>query len=261
MNIPMFWWRDANITTNFGDVLSPYIVEQLSGRTPQYTQLPGKLLACGSVMDMVKEGDVIWGTGISKPNETYRCNMTIHAVRGPRTRKNLLMTGLDCPSVYGDPAILLPHLFNVKTTKKYKYGIIPHYVDYEQVKKTTKETDIHIIDIMSGIENVILEAHQCEYLFSSSLHGVILGDVFKIPTRWVIISDKVSSKTFKFLDYYESTNRDLFFIDWRKRFVIDNVFNNWSPPDIDCNKLLSVFPYLKSEIKTIDDIIPKEIKE
>ncbi len=56
----------------------------------------------------------------------------MRAVRGPLTRQFLMDMGIDCPKIYGDPALLLPKLFpefkkSENPTKE--YIIIPHHSD------------------------------------------------------------------------------------------------------------------------------------
>ena len=84
----------------------------------------------GSILDRGTKSSIIWGAGlISEDSEPIEIPKKIYAVRGPKTREKLLKSGIDCPEIYGDPALLLPKIYNPKIEKKYELGVIPHYID------------------------------------------------------------------------------------------------------------------------------------
>src|SRR5690606_13222558 len=51
-------------------------------------------------------------------------------------------------------------------------------------------------------KEVISEISSCTCIVSSSLHGLIVADSYRIPTAWMILSDKINGGPFKYNDYY-----------------------------------------------------------
>ena len=125
---------------------------------------------------------------------------------GRKPRKHLLELGYNCPEVYGDPALLMPLVYNPQVEKKYKIGIIPHYHDYSQVQEWYKnDAEILVIDLMTlDVEEVTRQILSCEKTISSSLHGVIVSHAYQIPSVWVKFSEKIFGNDIKYKDYLES---------------------------------------------------------
>ena len=205
--IDLFWQRKDG---NFGDELSPYIVQKLSGKKVAFSNIPSPTkvvyMAVGSILHHLGIGMKwceVWGSGLMSQNNKLTLPKKIHAVRGPLTRKFLIEQGIECPDIYGDPALLLPRIFNPKVEKKYKVGIVPHFVDQKNnwVRLQSVREDVLIIDVYEPVEKVITDILSCRSILSSSLHGLIVADAYEIPSLWIKLSDKVKGKGFKFRDY------------------------------------------------------------
>lgn len=216
--IPLFYWSESKFIfkdkENYGDLLSKYIVEKLSGRPtkwvhpkkqPWYQWDKTNYLAIGSILHHATKESIVWGSGIID-HEQPVVQADYRAVRGPRTREFLLKKGIECPEVYGDPALLLPEVFNPQVEKKFRLGIIPHYHDYKQVLAMYgEEPEILVIDMMTmDVEEVTRQILQCERTISSSLHGLIVSHAYGIPSVWVEFSKKLFGDGVKFADYLES---------------------------------------------------------
>jgi pyruvyltransferase len=135
--------------------------------------------------------------------------------------------------------------------KKYKLGIIPHYVDKENVffNKLKNNPDILIIDIEGGIKKVVDEICSCELIASSSLHGIIVADAYGIPSTWIKFSDNVMGSGFKFRDYFASVGRkDNAPLTIDKKSTIKKILEGYSDYelDIDLDKLLGACPFKKT---------------
>ncbi len=217
---------------NYGDALGLWLPQLLginAGRV-----LPKRLVFArqyargtniqmvGSTLGDVDEHSVVCGAGaVSADQRAKGVPQKIVSVRGPLTRDILLSQGIDCPAVYGDPAMLLPLFYTpAQVVKKHRIGLIPHYVDKDNaiVQRLTRNSDVHCIDILLprnrslrlSIERYwrqwIDDLCSCECVVSSSLHGLIIAEAYGIPTLWVKFSDNINGNDFKYYDYYKSIN-------------------------------------------------------
>lgn len=206
---PMFWWKSSE-GVNFGDDLSRVIVEKILDHEVTYQPLSShkkNLLAAGSILHYAKNKDVIWGSGFRENPllENRFDHLDVRAVRGPRTREFLLQMGINCPEVYGDPAILMGHLFSEfkKEEPIYDYIIIPNigeihcFIGYKNVVLPTSPWD-EIVKMMM----------QSKLVISSSLHGIIVAESFGVQAR--LLKMTWIEPLLKYQDYYESTGRPNF---------------------------------------------------
>ena len=202
-------------------------------------------LCIGTLLDAVNYSNaqtIVWGSGVSGQERSFIQPERILAVRGPKTKEFCDRYGVPCPEVYGDPALLLPLVyqphravqgsFSVETTKvakpsanaassvqeaqkaSYRMGIIPHVVDLhhpviEEIREKNAD-EILIIDLAhyKNWTDVIGQICSCERILSSSLHGLIVSDAYQVPSRWIELTGKISGGYFKYLDYAASVNRD-----------------------------------------------------
>ena len=148
--------------TNFGDAMSPLIVERLSGRKAMFTRrfVTADLIAMGSCFYQGWElfGDLaqlnfreavlwlphvvhrtlsksipVWGTGFLRYPKLKRPflkkRLDIRALRGVRTREILAGLGLvrsGQKMAYGDPGLLFASLFDITPKPECDLGIVPH---------------------------------------------------------------------------------------------------------------------------------------
>lgn len=243
--IPLYYWKQK---ANLGDALSGYLVRRLfklSGNNVTVLDVPAwkskKFVAIGSLLneDLLMTKNVFWGTGClgeyrfhEKKISTdfpfhiftrilpgflkkaiQQKNTTILAVRGPLTRALLLNQGIECPAIYGDPAILLPMIYQPQTRKSEKIGIILHYVHSES-GELPEDQRFSFIDISCStdleIEHFVDKVNECSKVFSSSLHGIIVAQALGIPAQWITFREmRINSfeDSFKFKDYFLGSNQ------------------------------------------------------
>jgi pyruvyltransferase len=257
---------------NLGDSINPWIVSQLAGVPINEIQLspresmkredgtrPAKddqelhYVAAGSIFNIVNNKSIVWGTGIIGTHQKINKPHKILAVRGPDTRELCLKKKWECPAVYGDPVLLLSELYTPTIEKEHDVGIIPHYVDMQtKWVKTQREAGAFIIDITKEPLRVVDEMLKCRKILSSSLHGLIVADSYRIPSVWIRLSDKIAGADFKFKDYFKSVNRqnDPCFnsFDLRKnnKVPLEKICDvNVLSAEIDLNPLLDACPFTK----------------
>lgn len=217
-------------------------------------------LGIGSLLTLFSiDNAVVWGSGVlSKDKKIIGMPKEVRAVRGPLSRRRLLDAGIDCPEIYGDPALLLPLYYTPKVDKKFKLGLIPHYSDMnnELVETMLKENGVHIIKVRDYVNwlDFIDQINQCDVIASSSLHGLIVSEAYGIPNVWVKFDDSPSDDI-KFHDFFLSMNNDRdpvilrASVDLQK---IEDVSRCYRKGDIDLKKLLEVCPFNLKENFVID---------
>lgn len=234
-SIRTFWYQHPEGHGNFGDELTVPILKELFGIDAEWSNEAGKLLGVGSIIAHTQKGDTIWGSGLLADEHGKIPEATILALRGPLTARNL---GVSVP-VYGDPAILMPLVYQPSMEKKHKRGYVPHYIDQQfawqypeliEAKKTGT-----FIDALKPWKEVIDHICSCEEIVSSSLHGIIIAEAYGIPAIYTEYSYKRIGGDFKFRDYLLGTGRtedDLYktpippiqYLDQRQKLLI-NVFH------------------------------------
>ncbi|MDG5501330.1 polysaccharide pyruvyl transferase family protein [Marinobacter sp. BGYM27] len=197
---------------NVGDLLTPYLIEKLTGRTAHNVKSRyfRHMLAVGSMMHRAKSNSDIWGTGTLGPEIASKISVSdlkVHALRGHLSKALLYGddgNGADIP--LGDPAVLMKGYFDPQVEKKYRIGIVPHYVDEDlSMLHALSREDTRVINVRNSPEAFILELLECEFILSSSLHGLILADTYGVPNKWASFSDGLAGGRFKFADYYSTT--------------------------------------------------------
>ncbi len=207
--IEAYWYIKER---NSGDLVTPMLLKRF-GFTPVHSY-PGdaKVFSCGSLLEKVPAGfsGFILGTGFMHGDSVRTFDKArILAVRGELTRNNI---GAPTDTILGDPGLLVSRFLTSRQKKQYALGIVPHYVDkkdiriYKFCKKYSKE--VLFIDVQHDPLSVLRKIDQCDFILSSSLHGLVFADSLGIPNTWMILSGRVSGKGFKFYDYNSALKKD-----------------------------------------------------
>lgn len=141
-----------------------------------------------------------------------------------------------------------------KTTKKYNIGIIPHFKeqDHPLVKKLHDYYDNSIvIDLTEPPKTVVETIGSCEYILSSSLHGLIVADSFHIPNMHILfypMGERILGDGYKYADYYSSFDLEdqPYMIDSMKFPTVEDIRYHYKIEDTVVeekkDQLICVFP-------------------
>src|SRR5690606_770969 len=139
------------------------------------------LITVGSILYYSSNRTVVWGSGIISSKESICRHSKYLAVRGYKSLNKLREMGIEHKVAIGDPALLLPLIYKPKLNKKYKLGVIPHYIHYNEIVSKYNNMGVKIINLNSpNVEKTIDEICSCEYIISTSLHGIIVPHSYGI---------------------------------------------------------------------------------
>lgn len=211
---PLTW----DNTNNFGDALNPYIFKFLLKQKVffcDYNLKNKSILGIGSILHKTHEKSIVFGSGfISQTSVNKYPPKSILALRGPKSKEKLNLPK-DTNIIFGDPGILVSKIWKKsKIDKNYKLGIIPHYVDEDDILTNNfiekNKGDVLKINVRNDIGIIIDQITSCENIMSSSLHGLICAESYKIPVIRLIVSEKIIGGDFKFDDYRLGIKAPLF---------------------------------------------------
>lgn len=256
----------SDYKNNFGDMLSYRIIEHFHRGyvTKCQDRLQADTVGIGSLLDIFLEEKIneqqrpeetltIVGSGFMAPEGYYpekepslMRKVRVLGVRGRITQKRLEsilrkdLTGI----CLGDPGLLASECVDVSgVDKRYKVGLIPHYVDEDSpYMKNFQVSDFLRIDIKDPIDKVMTDMAQCEFIFSSAMHGLIAADSMGIPNRRIVLSDQIVGGDYKFNDYYSVFSKPAAkSIDLRKEVIGDD----------DLDRLHREYTISQDEVDTI----------
>ena len=216
----MFWSGGRTSHVNYGDIIGPALVTLLSSRPVEYAGVHDcDLIAAGSILEryarhkwrraaalnfrLVK----VWGSGTIREDGACRLGRAnIASVRGSKTLAKL---GLPPATPVGDPGILA-HMFlqDRKVAKTARWGIIPHLNDLHDPQLAelhNRTARSRIIDLSNpDVSIVTSEIAACDFIASSSLHGLIAANSLGIPNFRMVGRGGVVGGDWKFEDYASS---------------------------------------------------------
>lgn len=208
-HVDLFHLSHDKGSVNFGDRLADIISRQmlaLHGVSLDDEVIRSeRLFSVGSLLHFSKTGDHIWGTGWNgniSDKEFKARNLKVHAVRGPLTAEILRARNIEVPEAYGDPALLIPHIFKnrFKPNPQQDYIFIPNVQDLSLANEFA-----NVVSPLRGWNYVIESILKAKLVLTSSLYGLIVADAFGIPARYVRLTQ--NEDLFKYKDYYLGSGR------------------------------------------------------
>lgn len=211
--LPLCWWFNPE-PGNFGDWLSPYIVSKILKRNVKLvspaqvkSQKSKYLVSTGSIAKFANENAVVLGSGISR-EETELCPSAKYlSVRGPLTAKVLASQGGQAPTVYGDPAIVMPKILPLpKVEKNGRIALVRHFSHLGlDIKLSGDMDELSILSSSpSDIETFIASLNNYSAVVTSAMHCYIICQSYGIPAVLVVwdeVKENVAGDGMKYHDY------------------------------------------------------------
>ncbi len=216
---------------NAGDLLTPFLYRAIAGRQPppnvgyRNSYRLKNVMAVGSILRFADENTIVWGSGLDNRDGKLGCQgwgddgregdwvkaIRVLAVRGPLTASVLRQRGVDCPEVFGDPGLLMPMFYRPCIDLTSKLGLVRHFSHESSIAFTSLIADegTKQIAVRQRPKTFVNELLACRFIASSSLHGIILADAYRIPWVWVWPAGNRNREWFKYHDYFLSQGRDV----------------------------------------------------
>lgn len=195
------------LSCNFGDNLTGYLIEKITGKFPVYIDMGvkvPKVIGPGSILNWCDGTCMAWTCGIANAGDNINPNTKIFSVRGPIARERALKCGAKCPDIFGDGGLLLNRFYHPKLNTYLsgsEIGIIPHWRDQYDSMDFIEKHGFKFINVFDPIEKVADQIVSCYKILSSSLHGIITADSYGVPANRLIVTGKIGGDNTKFDDH------------------------------------------------------------
>ncbi len=211
---------------NFGDALNPFIFERILGVPVRHASIRhARVLGLGSVAESAMRPKrkswrywpalhlraplAVWTSGFIRDeipaDFIFIRRLRVLALRGRRSlelMRRFQSVPDNCP--LGDGALLAAPLLSRLPAKRWRVGLIPHVVhgaDHRLRGLTERFSHVAVISLNRNPLEILAEIASCDAVFSSSLHGLIVSDVFGIPNAPLDAGPGLIGGWFKFHDY------------------------------------------------------------
>ncbi len=208
---------------NYGDALMTPLLRTLFDVDPAYTSLSrAELIGVGSILDVYQRRKRrvsffgrrpwrtlhVWGSGFmfADADAVWPQKLSVHAVRGPLSQRKMALPDI----ALGDPAILLPLIWQKPAEVRSKVAVVPHFATMNTfAEKYTPilPPDWTTVNLLDDTYKVTMQIASAEMVVSSSLHGLIVADAYGVPSIWIEPHGKIKGDGFKFADHFAFVGR------------------------------------------------------
>jgi len=195
---------------NFGDIFNKDLIKFLYSEKPLSTKIEGnRLLLVGSIMNELKEQDIVNGIGWKGNDLSNKASIIesakVYGVRGPLTKSLFEKYGADLSSLKFeyDPGLLVKEVYNLNLNNSEEKNVlfIPHYRDL-WVYKGNYPKGIKVISVDNKPKTIAKEILKAKVVYASSLHGIIFSHALNKPC--IFVKPQSEEPFFKYKDYFLS---------------------------------------------------------
>ena len=209
--VTLAWWVRP-FPGNFGDWLSPLLVQHVSGAPVRYQSLTSAsrsshLVAVGSVGRFIKPSSVVVGTGISDTDVELDPRASYHGLRGPITAQVLRSGGGPAIDCFGDPGVLLRRALPItRESTNGRFALIRHFTHVGmplQLPEDVDELDV-LVSHPARIRGLLDQLAAYDGVITSAMHVMIAAHSYGIPCALVTfegLESAVHGSGIKYRDY------------------------------------------------------------
>lgn len=212
-SLRLSWWSHPH-PGNFGDWLSPYLIQKYSQKKIQFQPLNDgskvpHLVAIGSVGRFIKKSSIVVGTGVSSHEFLLESQAKYFSLRGPRTAELLMKSGGPRVDSFGDPAILVSRIYPIiQGERNGRVALVRHHSHRSlPVRMPENMDEISVLRSHSAqIEELFIALNHYDAVITSAMHVFITCQAYGIPVALVTFKGfegAVHGDGSKYLDYAE----------------------------------------------------------
>lgn len=239
-SLKLSWWSYPH-PGNFGDWLSPYIMQKQSGSRIEFQPLheankSPHIVAVGSIGRFIKKNSIVVGTGISSRDYPLEPGARYISLRGPRTAAILRKSGGPKVESFGDPGVLVSRIYPIiRGITNGRMALIRHHSHLALPVKLPEGMDeLSVLRSHSSkIEELFIALNNYDAVVTSAMHVYIACQSYGIPVALISFKGfetSVHGDGVKYIDYAEGADVELLSpkalpLDLRK-INFDNLITN-----------------------------------